>query len=216
MGMSASQARLLSITARMNDVEFKSQSISNTKIRLADESEEVSKAYTEALNASKLTYTTYTAAGHVGEAYKVDLTISNLRTYMTDYKLMKRGTTDTDVTNDSAYNSVDEYTLYQMIESGEFYLAKKDTDTNSATYGQFLETSVSGDNALGMGTVDSVKLAKAEADYNAATPRINRKEKLLDNELKALDTEHSALKTEQDAIKSLISDNVDKTFNIFS
>ena len=91
--MSSSQARLLSITARMNDVEFKSQTISNTKLRLADES---------------------------------------------------------------------------------------------------------------------------EADYNAATARINRKEKLLDNELKALDTEHNALKTEQDAIKSLISDNVSKTFNIFS
>ena len=35
MGMAASQARLLSITARMTDVEYKSQQISNIKVRLA-------------------------------------------------------------------------------------------------------------------------------------------------------------------------------------
>ena len=43
MGMSASQARLLSITARISDIEYKSQQISNVKIRLADESEKVAK-----------------------------------------------------------------------------------------------------------------------------------------------------------------------------
>ena len=41
-------------------------------------------------------------------------------------------------------------------------------------------------------------------------------EKLLDNDLKALDTEHNALKTEQESIKSLIKENVDKTFNLVS
>ena len=34
MGMSASQARLLSITSRMNDIELRSQQISNTKLDL--------------------------------------------------------------------------------------------------------------------------------------------------------------------------------------
>ena len=48
MGMAASQARLLSITARMTDVEYKSQQISNTKVRLADESEQVANDYTKA------------------------------------------------------------------------------------------------------------------------------------------------------------------------
>ena len=44
----------------------------------------------------------------------------------------------------------------------------------------------------------------------------NMKEKLLDNDLKALDTEHNALKTEFDSVKSLIGDNVEKSFNLFS
>ena len=36
-----------------------------------------------------------------------------------------------------------------------------------------------------------------------------------DMELTQVNTEHSAVKTEYDAIKSLIGDNVDKSFNVF-
>ncbi|MBR2526392.1 hypothetical protein IKE67_07995 [bacterium] len=197
MGMSSSQARLLSITARINDVEFKSQSIANTKIRLADESEQVSREYTEALGKTKLMYTTWNSTTQ--SMQQIELTGDLLMNADSHYKLYKVGATDSFDTT-----GIDQYTLYEMIESGEFYL-KKDGE----------EISVSGDNQLALGSVDSVKLAQAEAEYNAATARINRKEKLLDNEMKALDTEHNALKTEQDSIKSLIKDNVDKTFNIF-
>ena len=74
MGMSASQARLLSITSRISDIEFKSQQISNVKIRLADESEQVANAYTRALNKQKLSITNYAN----GTAQKVDLTLTQL------------------------------------------------------------------------------------------------------------------------------------------
>ena len=61
MGMSASQARLLSITSRMNDIEYKSQQVANIKMRLASESEQVATDYTNALNKPKFTYTTGTS-----------------------------------------------------------------------------------------------------------------------------------------------------------
>ena len=50
MGMSASQARLLFISSRMNDVEFKSQQIANQKIRLSSESEQLANDYAKSLN----------------------------------------------------------------------------------------------------------------------------------------------------------------------
>ena len=84
MGMSASQARLLSITARMNDVEFKSQSIANIKIRLADESEQLAMKYTKAISQQKYTYTTYKN----GEAQKIDLTLQNLMQPDSKYRLV--------------------------------------------------------------------------------------------------------------------------------
>lgn len=55
MGMSASQARLLTLTARLSDLEYSAQNISNTKIRLADQTEDAATAYSEALNQQMLT-----------------------------------------------------------------------------------------------------------------------------------------------------------------
>ena len=199
MGMSASQARLLAITSRINDIEFKSQQVSNIKIRLADESEQVANAYTAALNKTKITYTNYSS----GTAQNIDLNSTNLAT--AGYKLIQRSK------NAEYKGTYDAATLHEMIESGEFYLVKSSVTTNFAA----AEESVSGNNQL-MIQSDTAGLAKAEADYNAATAKINKKEKQLDNEMKQLDTEHNALNTEFDSVKNLIGDNVEKSFNLFS
>ncbi len=55
MGMAASQARLLTITARLHDVEYKAQSIQNAKIQLSTQSDQVYQDYLEALDATTLT-----------------------------------------------------------------------------------------------------------------------------------------------------------------
>ena len=322
MGMSASQARLLAITSRINDVELKSQQIANTKLRLADESEQVANAYTKALSKQKLTMTSYAS----GTAQTVNLTLNELNKPGSPFKLVSRSgkkivsptifnnfkktmedvynkyttmtpsadssdytknmcnnekqrniesryvftllenfgvtswdkaceetgidrgsisstdpfgpfidaglitrenveycyaqfdemfatqTTNSDGTKNadsvmsldsSCYN--DANWLYEAIQSGEFMLV--DTSGN--------EVSISSNTQLAIQNDDS-GLARAEAEYNAETAKINRKEKLLDNDLKALDTEHSALTTEFDSVKSLIGDNVEKSFNLFS
>jgi len=56
---------------------------------------------------------------------------------------------------------------------------------------------------------------KALNTYTLAMISLSSKEKLLDLELTQVNTEHSAVKTEYDAVKSLIGDNVDKSFNVF-
>ena len=58
MGMSASQARLLSITARLTDNENSGQDISYAKIQLADKMDQLNADYLEALKATKLTVLT--------------------------------------------------------------------------------------------------------------------------------------------------------------
>ena len=258
MGMSASQARLLSITARINDVEYKSQQISNTKLRLADEAEQLATNYTNALNKQKYTYTDYSS----GSAVKVDLNSSTLANYgltlvsrnpQFKFRVMNDSTHEilaqtfdnrelaelhaaglrprmalprrnapnyevlmesfqqqmsqtysvvqVDVSVPTNYSSSE---LYEMIQSGQFYIQQNAQEVNMDSSSSF---AIENDNS---------ELAKAEAEYNAATAKINRKEKLLDNDLKALDTEHSALTTEFESVKSLIGDNVEKSFNLFS
>lgn len=58
-------------------------------------------------------------------------------------------------------------------------------------------------------------IEQAKAKYDAATAELSRKEKMLDLELTQINTEHEAINTEYDSVKSLIGDNVDKSFNLF-
>ncbi len=57
MGMAASQARLLTLTARIHDVEYLAQSIQNAKVQLATKEDQVYEEYQNALNATSLTFT---------------------------------------------------------------------------------------------------------------------------------------------------------------
>ena len=98
--------------------------------------------------------------------------------------------------------------LYEAVSSGQFKIEQQSTEG-------WKEISTASDTQIAIAS-DNSKFALAEAEYNAATQKINNKEKKLDQQLKTMDTEHSALQTEQDSVKSLIKDNVDKSFNLFS
>jgi len=64
MGMAASQARLLTLTARMHDIEYQAQSIQNAKLQLATQSDKVYEDYLAALDATTLTVLTINSAGN--------------------------------------------------------------------------------------------------------------------------------------------------------
>jgi len=53
MGMSASQARLLSITARMHDLEYQAQDLDYTKLQLSKQSTAAYDEYNKEINATK-------------------------------------------------------------------------------------------------------------------------------------------------------------------
>jgi hypothetical protein len=55
MGLAASQARLLSLTSRIHDVEFEAQQLQYAKLKLAMVEDDVLKRYEEALDAETLT-----------------------------------------------------------------------------------------------------------------------------------------------------------------
>lgn len=59
MGLAASQARLLTITARKADCEFQSMALSHQKLALSRDMENVSNEYQNALNTTKLVYDYY-------------------------------------------------------------------------------------------------------------------------------------------------------------
>ena len=107
--------------------------------------------------------------------------------------------------------------LKAMIECGMFSISELKND-NKGNY-SFDATSVSVEGSLRYtttSTIDKTELAKAEAKYKHDMKQIDKKEQKYDLELSKLDTERNALQTEQDAVKKVITDNIEKTFNIFS
>ena len=77
MGLSASQARLLSLTARMHDIEYKAQNLEAQKLQMANKSQQVYAEYEDALNRTTVQYKTIGADGSA--AYK-DATLKALVT----------------------------------------------------------------------------------------------------------------------------------------
>lgn len=77
MGLAASQARLLSLTARMHDIEYKAQKLEAQKLQMANQSQQVYQEYEDALNMQKIQYK---IIGSDGSAYYKDATVKALVT----------------------------------------------------------------------------------------------------------------------------------------
>ena len=364
MGMAASQARLLTITARIHDVEYKAQAIQNAKIQLSTQSDQVYQDYLEALDATTLTVKDYNGNlitanfnnlcgknavdtgnkyalrdsnrhlivdNDIKEAYdkfileegtdpyqfalyvldgdngnsmdlntleedentiyeknvnngsEADEKMEALKEKM-DKLLSDNGVTDyNDLPNDkkkeydelekafkyqlySAYGdqvyalntgndaedfnqedfnyyvnlfkqiqqaggcvSISDYDgpsgdaannsdwLQNMIQCGKIYIDIVNTDENGNV--TFSSTSPSSDTYVGYTattSIDKSALSKAEAKYEHDTKEIDQKDKKFDMDLSKLESERTALTTEYESVKKVISDNIERTFGIFS
>jgi len=78
MGTSSSQVRLLALTSKIHDVEFKAQNIMSKKVQLATQQDEVYQDYLKSLDAKKVQVAFNN--GSNGKAF-LDATFSNVCTY---------------------------------------------------------------------------------------------------------------------------------------
>lgn len=108
--------------------------------------------------------------------------------------------------------------LQAMIQSGEMSISivKTDSQTGKVTLNGTMPSSDDNINYTTTSTIDSTALKKAEAEYEHATKLIDQKDKKFDLELSKLETERQALTKQYDATKTIIKDNEERTFGIFS
>lgn len=76
MGLSSSQARLLSLTAKMHDAEYRAQRIEAKKLQLANKSANIYSDYERAIEKTKIEYT---AVGTDGTEKLIDATYNGLK-----------------------------------------------------------------------------------------------------------------------------------------
>ena len=175
MGMAASQARLLSITARITDNELRSQTITNSKLRLAEKSSEASQEYMNALNSEKLTFRYY---NDNGESTSYNLTPALLYSYeplKNQYSIQNASgqnlVSATDAANFEKSANLSEflskYGLVDMTEIEKYNAKKAKYDEEKAKY----EEELSSYNAY-LKEYNDYKRKKAEYDAIKAQPDV--------------------------------------------
>ena len=100
--------------------------------------------------------------------------------------------------------------LVNQLKAGELTLAYYSTAEKG-----FVSTTLDDDESI-VEKEDSSAMAIAEQEYQSMMDKIESQDKQFDLQLNRLSSEHSELQTEYDAVKKVISNNVEKSFNIFN
>ncbi len=116
---------------------------------------------------------------------------------------------------------------YEIIEGGDFINntnSIKDAIVNGAVYILKVETTdvtTVAMQELNSNTdfeyvLDTSDDAQAESKYEYEMAKISRQDNMIDMEMQQLETQHEAVLKEYESIRKVISNNIDRTFNLFS
>ena len=170
MGMAASQARLLCITARIHDVEYQAQSIQHAKLQLANQSDEVYEEYIEALGATTLTVDAW-GTGKVTASFNNLFSSNRIETSNGDkYALIdSRGRL---VVEDDVYNKYNEFQTgtsstdpydFAMFMFGVDPDEQKLAEAEDAVFNKLTENGENKDHILALKKDSLIEMANAVA-----------------------------------------------------
>jgi hypothetical protein len=177
MGLSASQARYLGLTARKSDKEYQAQQINQQRLEISDKLQEISTAYTDGINNRQLMFSV--PVGNGSEVTKVALSYSTITAQYPEglgYKLVEASSgraiqpssesVEERIQNlkdeaDKKYNSAINDSYYFVDNSSE------EGQLSGANLASFLSSSnYTVNNALGE-TVDNATLAETVKDMSS-------------------------------------------------
>ncbi len=115
MGLSASQARLLSITQRINNNELQSEIIANAKIQLSARNTLASEKYINSLDATKLEYISYNDTG-IKENVALTFNAVNQYTPLKNQYALFNNENQIYVSETDAANFEDSKNLYEFLD----------------------------------------------------------------------------------------------------
>ena len=221
MGLAASQARLLLLTARKSDLEYRAQQITNSLMILAQQTEEVAREYSVKIsnqtivfqgidrNQTTTNFTAKTISGitAVDGAYNVEVRVPEydpVTKEPTGKYIWKPWTEvmdeDKDITGPELLQGYNDGTMRIVFLNQNGQKEKVDLNGNNG----FVTTYYTDDDK------------QAEAEYNTKTASIQVKEKRLQNDLNQVQTQQKACDTEIDSVKKIMDKNIERTFKVFS
>lgn len=243
MGLSSSQGRLLMLTARLSDIELQETIISQRQNQLAWQSEAVAREYSEATSNYKIQIKIPDAENE-DSFEKQDLTYENMiqmgylpTTAESQIYLKKDENGEWIIPQDVNGNdllSIDESTgkatigdkSYDVLDGSVFLSTDKIIQNLIMNNALFLMDTKNAKEGLSIADLqsdtnieyilDTSDDAAAQSKYEYESASISNQDNRLDMELKQLETQHEAILKEYDSVKEVISNNIDRTFDLFS
>ncbi len=241
MGLSASQARFLMLTARRSNLEYEAQQIQYQRMQLADSSQSWTKEYEDAMNNQIFVYTVAGSdnrydLSYAGVTNSADddppglgmlITDANGKIVVTPEKMNSvmeafKNSLKSDLTEqEKARLIAAERAKYTIDEN----VTKNDLFIKGIENGIYFMTKQDSDGKLNQMSpasltrvqqiYDTTDDAAAQSTYDARTAKLQKADKQLELELQRIETDHKAVEEEMDSIKKVIDKNIEDGFKTF-
>lgn len=223
MGLSASQARYLCLTARKNNVEYQIQQITQQKLALTNLLDDEALLWSNGMNTQHLYYSQggsgsasvdlprlsyQIVTGNVDEGgLNLSVRDSYGRTVVPELPdPMPEGKTAADYAIEPYCYQADYFE--NNLKTGNWFIQKYDEQ------GNLVDLPIGGANFIYEG-IDEGDYAVGNAEYEEKVARLQRIDKRFDTQIQQLSTEQKAIETEMDSIKKVIDKNIEETFKTF-
>lgn len=227
MGLAASQTRFLTLTARQNDIEYRAQQISNARLQLSTQMEQIATEYTNAL-ADRNLFSTDVPPSVYQQINTTNLAISGYEVLVVDKNMKFSDYIDASYTPPAGEIKK---SLEDGIRDGTYVLLRKAnpfsqsilTDPGSGTVGN-LQTGWSGNyEAVDWRAMSEVyddlftaNDAKAQDEYDRKISQTQQRDKTLTLQMTQIETEHKAIESELEAVKKVIEKSTEESFKTFA
>lgn len=238
MGLAASQARLLLLTARKSDLEYRAQQITNAEMILAMQTEQVAREYSIKISNQALFFTNSQDANQTTICLS-GKSFANKQISGYDLYELLDGTPDPNdnkavyVKNGQKISAEAFWALTPAEQDGYkcYHLVDYSQPENLPNGLTLLESIKNGslciiqdnDQVLDLNSNNGFTQSyytdddrAAEAEYERKTAEIQVKEKRLQNDLNQVETQQKACDTEIDSVKKVMEKNIERTFKVFS
>jgi hypothetical protein len=225
MGMTASQARFLTLTARKNNIEFEIQQTTQAKMLLALQQENAALAWSNGMNIQHLYYSKDGTGGVTRDMPRLTYQLVTNKDIIGfemrvkdkyDRQVVMELPGDFDESKDIADYLVDPYAgqaeyFEDRIKSGEWILEHPSAWSQTG----WTEIGAAGSTFIYQGA-DSKDFRIAEAEYSSQMTRLEGIDKRFDMRIQMLSNEQKAIQTEMESVKKVIDKNIDETFKSFA
>lgn len=223
MGLSASQARFLCLTARKNNVEFQIQRLTQEKLMIANLISDEATLWSNGMNIQHLYYSPDGSGSPSTDLARLsyamvtgDIENGGLGLQVRD----SYGRTVVPALPDSMPEgkTVEDYVIEPYCGQSDYFESNLKTGNwfiqTFADDGSPVDLPIGGANFIYQG-VDEGDYAVANAEYEATVEKLHTIDKKFDTQIQQLRTEQEAIDTEIDSIKKVIDKNIDETFKAF-